>query len=38
MPDVQDLFDQLASAEAEARALAAGLAEEQGDWRIDPGS
>ncbi len=36
--DIRGLLDQLEAAEREARALVAGLSEEQGTWRLEPGS
>jgi DinB family protein len=36
--DIRELLDQLEAAEREARALVAGLSEEQGTWRREPGS
>jgi hypothetical protein len=36
--DIKDLEDQLDAAELDGQALAAGLAEERGGWRVETGS
>jgi DinB superfamily len=38
LPDIRDLDDQLEAIERDATSLVAGLTEEQGAWRVTPGS